>query len=257
MSKKEIIEGTAEVVVKHLPKTTSSIDNVVCSIVDIFDTLLAPFQALKIYKDAKIKELKDGLEKKIKQIPEEDLKDGADLNVIGPALEALKYTFMNDELREMFENLLASSIDKRKCVFPSFADIIRQLNSDEAKLLKYFSKHGKDYPLVDLHYVLENGKGYREISVNFSNIGYGLLENPEMISAYLNDLNRFGLIDIPSGVYLTNDELYHDLENHQFIAEKKNMIFFEKGKFEIKKKKMVITDYGLAFFVACINNEGR
>ncbi len=257
MSKKELIEGTAEAVAKHLPKTTSSIDNVICSIVDIFDTLLTPFQALKIYKDAKIKELKNGLENKIKKIPEDALKDSADLNVVGPALEALKYTFMDDELREMFENLLASSIDKRKCVFPSFVDIIRQLNSDEAKLLKYFSKHGKDYPLVDLRFVLENEKGYIEVVVNFSNIGYGLLENPEMISAYLKDLNRFGLIDIQSGVYLTNDELYHSLENHHFITEKKNMIFFENGKFETKKKKMVITDYGLAFFVACINNEGH
>lgn len=51
MSEKEIIEGVAEATAKHLPKTTASVDAALSSIVNIFDVLLTPFQALKEYKD--------------------------------------------------------------------------------------------------------------------------------------------------------------------------------------------------------------
>lgn len=129
MKAKETIEGTAKAVAENLPKTTSSVDNVFSSIVNVFDILFTPFQMAKIYKDSKLEEFKTNLEKKMSKIPPEDIKNEPNLNIVGPALEALKYTIMEDELRELFENLLASSIDKREDVFPGFIDVIRQLSS--------------------------------------------------------------------------------------------------------------------------------
>lgn len=75
MKEKEIIEGTANAVANHLPKTTSAIDNVFSSIVNVFDVLFTPFQMAKIYKDSKLDAFQTNLEKKISQIPEDDLKD--------------------------------------------------------------------------------------------------------------------------------------------------------------------------------------
>ena len=252
MSKKEIIEGTANAISKNLPKTVAAVDNVVSSIVDIFDVILTPFQALKLYRDAKMGEFKQNLLNKTNKIPKDQIKETLDLNVVGPTLEALKYTFLEDELREMFENLLASSIDKREDVFPSFVDIVRQLSCDEAKLLKYLSIHGKDYPLIDLRYVLNEGKGYHEIVLNFTDIGYGILEKPELISAYLNDLDRFGLINIQSDVFLTDESSYQTLESHELIQNAKNVIIAKPGKYEIHKKKFSITDYGISFIHSCV-----
>ena len=48
MKEKEIIEETANAVTNHLPKTTSAIDNVFSSIVNVFDVLFTPFQMVKI-----------------------------------------------------------------------------------------------------------------------------------------------------------------------------------------------------------------
>lgn len=253
MSEKEIIEGTAGAVAKHLPKTTKAADNVLSSIVDIFDIILTPFQVLKVYKDIKMAEFRKNLKEKTDKIPPEFRKEELDLNIVGPTLEALKYTFLEDDLREMFENLLASSIDKREDVFPSFIDIVRQLSSDEAKLLKYLSKNGNDYPIVDLKYVSDDNTGYLVIVHYFTDIGYGILEKPELISAYLNDLSRFGLIEIQIGTYLVDDSLYKSLEDHSVIQDaKKETVMDEPGKFEIEKHKFSVTEYGSSFIKSCV-----
>lgn len=254
MKEKEIIEGTANAVANHLPKTTSAIDNVFSSIVNVFDVLFTPFQMAKIYKDSKLDAFKTNLEKKISQIPEDDLKDNVNLNIVGPALEALKYTILEDELRELFENLLASSIDKREDVFPGFVDVIRQLSSDEAKLLKEISLKRTNYPLIDLRYKLDSNKGFKEIIVNFTNLGDDVCEKPELISAYLNELEKFGIISIEDGSYLTDDSLYVPLENHKTILDQKNVLMFgaEPGKYEIHKKKFKVTSYGIAFIKSCV-----
>jgi len=257
LSEKEIIEGTANAIAEHLPKTAETADSVLSTVIGIFDVMLTPFQMLKIFKDSKMKEFKENLAKKIERIPEEARKDTIDLKVVGPALEALKYTFLEDDLREMFENLLASSIDKREDVFPSFIDIVRQLSSDEAKLLKYLSVNGTDYPLIDLNYTYDANDAFDVELSNFTDIGYGVIEKPELISAYLRDLDRFGIIEIQTGVYLAEDIVYKKLENHPFIQDRKTKIYKDPGKYEIEKKKFTITDYGKAFINSCVIDKSK
>ena len=129
---------------------------------------------------------------------------------------------------------------------------MRQLSSDEAKILKYLSIHGFDYPLIDLHYILDDGNGYLVDLYNFTDIGYGLIEKPELISAYLSNLSRFGIIEIETGVYLNEDSLYKNLEAHNYVQNQKLKIKNKPGKYEIKKKKFIITDYGKAFLKSCV-----
>ena len=253
MKEKDIIEGVVDSTFKHLPKTTSAADEALSSIVDIANILFAPFKMAKIFTDAKLEQFKKNLAEKVNQIPVENRKDKPDLNVVGPALEALKYTILDDDLREMFENLLTSSIDKNKNVFPGFIDVVRQLNSDEAKLLKYLSQHGDTYPLIDLRFTPKEREGFIEIFTNFTNIGYGLCQKPELISAYLIELEKFGLIKIDNGFYhLNKNELYAPLEEHPDFISLKNAVGTTPGKFSTHKKKFDITEYGKAFIQSCV-----
>ena len=217
MIKKDQIE-VVNAVADKLPKTVSALDTVLSTVVNVFDLLLAPFQIAKIYKDAKVEEIRKNIVEKSKDIPEESLKESADLSVVGPALEAMKYTIMNDDLNELFENLLVSSLDKRKNVFPGFVDIIRQINSDEAKLLKYLASSDTDsFPVITLRCETIDGKGGLDIISNFTSIGYGVCEKPELTTTYLVDLARFGLIEFVNGKYLVDDKVYEPLINHDVI----------------------------------------
>lgn len=73
---------------------------------------------------------------KIADIPDEDLVTPP-ASVAVPALQGLSYTFEEPSLKEMYLNLLATAIDGRRAgqAHPAFADIVKQLDPKEAKLL--------------------------------------------------------------------------------------------------------------------------
>ena len=73
---------------------------------------------------------------KIADIPGENLVTPA-ASVAVPALQGLSYTFEEPNLKDLYLNLLATASDDRRMdlAHPSFADIIKQLSSAEAKIL--------------------------------------------------------------------------------------------------------------------------
>lgn len=77
------------------------------------------------------------LQATINKIPKER-KVEPDIQIVAPALEASKYCVEKEELRKMFVNLIASSMDNAKVtgVHPIFTDIISKLSSTDALLFK-------------------------------------------------------------------------------------------------------------------------
>lgn len=66
--------------------------------------------------------------------------ESPDPHIAVPALQYISYCMDNDELRDMYANLLANSMNKvvKNGVHPGFVEIIKQLSPDEARLLKQF-----------------------------------------------------------------------------------------------------------------------
>lgn len=85
------------------------------------------------------------LQATINKIPKER-KVEADIQIIAPALEASKYCVEKEELRKMFVNLIASSMDGDKVtsVHPIFTDIISKLSSVDALLFKAIANENYD-----------------------------------------------------------------------------------------------------------------
>ena len=84
--------------------------------------------------------VEEGIKKRFEKIPEERRKS-PEPEIAVPLLQALSYTAQNETLREMYINLLANSmdIDKQKEVHPSFVEIIKQMNSLDAKVFEKLS----------------------------------------------------------------------------------------------------------------------
>lgn len=89
-----------------------------------------------------LQEFENELKEKIAKIPEEKVIE-PDIQVIAQALEAAKYCVEKEELRNMFSNLIASSIneDNVNYVHPIFINIIKNLSTLDAKMIKALSKH--------------------------------------------------------------------------------------------------------------------
>ncbi|MBO4522161.1 MAG: DUF4393 domain-containing protein [Methanomicrobium sp.] len=201
-----------------------------------------------------IKETEKLLEEKLKEVPEEKIVE-PEPYVAVPAIQQLSYSINNPDLREMYANLLAASMntDTKWDVHPSFVDIVRQITPDEAKLLKHLSTESNQ-PVIDVIHTLKNDE-YIVIVRRFTNIAEGICDNVNGIFAYLDNLERLKLIEFPAGVYLSNDALYTPLENHPSIKSIMATVLPEGEKMTIRKGKFFVTSFGQEFIRICLPNK--
>ena len=114
------------------------------------------------FVDEKMYNFLIGLEEKCSKIPEDRLvKPPA--YIIGPALETSKYYYEQDDLRNMFTNLIANLFDIQmyRAIHPAYIEIIKQLSPLDAKLLADFRPKTANYMYMgtpEIHYFDKDGK---------------------------------------------------------------------------------------------------
>jgi abortive infection alpha-like protein len=211
----------------------------------------------KIWEYEKIeKEFKKNLEVKLSGIPQENIMT-PDPRVAGPLIESLKYTAQEDELREMYTNLLASSMNKKKNndVHPSFVEIIKQLLSDEAKLIKEISdSNDGTHGLLSIKILEVDKEGWTIHRSKFCKFyDSKTIENKSKISLYLENLERLKLIEIPNNTLLTDKKFYYEpLENHILITQELEELSAKGKKTEFENGYLQLTEFGKSFVKVCI-----
>lgn len=216
---------------------------------------LAPLERWVLQREYNIEETKKLLEEKLKNVPPESI-EPPEAHIAVPALQYISYCMDNAELRDMYANLLANSMNKvvKNGVHPGFVEIIKQLCPDEAKILRYLSTHYV-IPTITLQY--EDNEGTIDVVRNFSNVGeLTQCEDSIEVNKYFDNLIRLGLLEM-SGQYssLTNQKLYLPLENHPYILKyEDNALIKQSGykKFNITRNFLRITDFGKEFCKICI-----
>ena len=244
-----VIEKTYDDVVHPSAK---SVGNTLSLLPRTLGVLLGKWEKWVMNGEESIKLTALAVQEKVSQIPEEKLTEPEPYVAI-PAIQQLGYCYDSEELREMYANLLVSSMntDSKYQVHPSFVDIIKQLTPDEAKLLKKLSKKNI-FPLIDIRMNFPSG-GYKEIVHNFTDDSEDVCDCPSNIFAYLDNFERLKLIDIKNDEHLTNDEFYKPLENHPEIKEIMSETLPEGYKYEIKKGLFELTAFGREFIRICLS----
>ena len=162
----------------------------------------------------------DLLRERIKEIPEYKLCEPEPYIAI-PAIQQLSYCENSDVLRELYANLLASSMntDTKWNVHPSFVDIIKQLNPDEAKLLKSLLPHTfASHPLLNIKYVHKKNIMHFTAISNFTNVGFDVIENKCNICSYIENIERLKIIEIPTLDPLA-DKTYESLKENSVLKK--------------------------------------
>lgn len=218
---------------------------------------LAPVEKWVLEREYNVAETKKLLEEKLKNIPPEQI-EAPEAYIAVPALQNISYCMDNDELRDMYANLLANSMTSivKNGVHPGFVDIIKQLSPDEAKILRYFATENV-IPTITLRYENNDGSGISVVK-NFSNVGeLTQCENQYTVNKYFDNLNRLGLVESSEVMSsLTDKTLYEPLKKHSYIKTRIADSVVKKAgfeKYEIKEEYMSITDYGREFCNICIS----
>lgn len=191
---------------------------------------------------------------KLKDVPPENITTPSP-NVVGPALEALRFTGHDENLRELYANLLATSLDSNTALnaHPSFVEIIKNMSPDEARILRLFIST-RAYPLINVKAEAIDKSGYLMALRNFSLIGQAAgCDHCDLTPSYLDNLCRLGLLEIPEDAYLTAPDTYDSLENFQTIINlRRNIDKSDKHKSKISKKVVRTTALGEQFCQACV-----
>lgn len=106
------------------------------TVFQLFNVGLAPFRAAAWSGEQLEEYVKNEIAPKLAYRPPENIVP-PDTHIAVPAVIALTYTYEQDELREMYANLLANAMDcdTKDDIHPSFVEVIRQLTPTEAQLL--------------------------------------------------------------------------------------------------------------------------
>lgn len=181
-----------------LPQTTEQTDGALATLVGWFNNVvLYPVKKANITYRYKLECFEDDLYARAAQIPRQCLHN-SNLVIAGPALEALKYTYDEEKLREMYVNLLASSMDSRKdtIVHPSYVQIIQQMNSFDAILFRFLASNRGYIKAINPNIGI---KGTKQVYVNAMPEWYIDWDDSADVfqrSASLVRLSKLGLIEL-------------------------------------------------------------
>lgn len=194
---------------------------------------------------------------RLKDVPPEDIITPKP-NVAGPAMDALRYTGHEESLSDMYANLLASAMDRATAMdaHPAFVEIIKQLTPDEAKILNLFVGQ-RAHPIINLRADYTSGNGGTDRVIHYSHLWKMCgMPNSKAVPAYLDNLCRLGLLNIPTGYSITVPGFYDDLENDPAILKIKADIDAEpETKCTIDQLYVKTTQLGNQFIGACIKHK--
>lgn len=211
----------ANIVKDVLPNTITETDGAVSTLVGLFNNVvLYPAKKANIIFRYKLEFFESEFKEKYCKVPGSQ-RCKPKVIIVGPVLEALKYTFDEQKLREMYINLLVSSMDTEevKKVHPSFVEIIKQLSPSDAVFLNYLKRTRK--ALIDYEFQLGDYGGF---------FGQNLIlvrdkHRDGDIEANINNYIRLGIFE----------KISTDRDSSDFEFDEVEKIAFNKCKSETKE----------------------
>lgn len=189
---------------------------------------------------------KKSLEDKIAKIPKENRIEGK-IQTIMPALENSKYCVEENELREMFSNLISASIDNRKSdlVHPSFGELLKTMSPLDAQNLQLL-RNKQCLPICDIKLLFPNKSGFGYAMRNL------FLMNPnckhfEKSAQSISSLIRLGLIESPYDAHMTDPNAYNAYKDVLPIFKAK----YPRFDVDLEERIIQVTAMGSSLLQIC------
>jgi len=247
----KVIETVPEVYDDLLKQATQESGNFLAIIPQTINAALLPLRKWNIEREYNFKETEKLLAQKLEQVSPDKIITPEPYVAI-PAIQAISYTMNSEELRNLYANLLAKSmnVDTKDNVHPAYLETIKQLSPEDAAYFKHIYLL-ETRPLIDVKLALPNSASVT-IAANSNLFSVGYVKN---FALSLDNLCRLGLVKIPIDIWYAEDSIYD-----QLLATVKSEYTFDKYKhlrpdatdITFDKKRIDITDYGVNFYSTCI-----
>lgn len=203
--------------------------------------------------------VQSGLQQKLNHVKPEKI-SLPEAHIAVPAYEALRYSIDNDELRQMYINLIASSMveDSREHAHPAFVEVIKQLSPFEAKLIKNLtatSETAFGIAKTRIEKSEHDSEGFEWI-VHIIDPRFGMnLENNKKYSVALENLHRLKIIDIHYETSLIDDSEYLGIESGDIVNHCKQFSNSVREGYQFLRCKrgiLRISQFGKSFVDSCV-----
>ena len=240
-------KAAGELIVKALTPAADEIGKGLVTVARAVNIGLAPLSAVVWGYDQICDYVERAVTRKLKNTDAKNIEPPV-INVAGPAIEAMRFTANEDNIKDLFAGLIATAMNSQVKVnaHPAFVEIIKQLSSDEAIILRTIHLAGEYPDVVQESYSVVDGNddGDYHISVAFKKYCLKMnLEYPDLMEAYFDNLLRLRIIEIR--------------KNSAPIVEEKENIWNEKI-LSIDTSAYVtasVTRFGEKFMAACVYTE--
>lgn len=173
-------------------------------------------------------------------------------SIAGPALQGLASAHEEPDLKEMYLNLLACSMDGRvsTSAHPAFVEIIRQLDGEEAKLIRGCLQTPNGTSITEIRLV-DVGKNswevlYRHL-LHYRDLATKTPKANPRLPAFVDNWIRLGLVEVDYTKYVASENAYEWVAQRpeflKFKAELENMT----QKVEFQQGILVRTSLGEQF----------
>lgn len=199
--------------------------------------------------------------KKYNNIPEGNRVE-PQLHIVGPTMESLKYNIMEDDIAEMYSNLLLSDLDKRtqSLCTPAIIKIIEQLSPVDARVFKnVYSRviQTNALAICTIKFNLKSDPN-RHYVINLPTYFCEVIDdtiNDFDLSISIIHLYKLGLIEISFLQSLTEKGKYETLLQKQMIQSTLKQVKREtNGDVDVKideKGIIKINDFAKSFAKVC------
>ncbi|WP_458032001.1 DUF4393 domain-containing protein [Limosilactobacillus fermentum] len=230
-------QSTIEYLVNPSARTTGqALDGVATA-------LCWPLLKLRIIQKAKLEQFTKEIREKNKQIPVEN-RDSSKVGLAVKAIEEARYQLNEDDIRKLYVNLIASTVDNRKnnVVSPRLATVVSQFGPSEAKFLKtIYQQSGQQLPYGQLRLDLGNSYGYTfpvKIAIN---------DNSNIVNNFNSSLDilvSLGVVnDNQSNKLAKSDDKYATIEKILRITINK-LKEYESNELNLVHSYISLTDFG-------------
>lgn len=215
--------------------------------------VLDPLVRYNIVRDEAMKDFEEKIQSKTGAIPLEN-RDDSKLGLTLKAAEDATYQLDSEELRQMFANLIAATVDNRinDQVLPSFSSVLKDLSPDDAKLLSELPVY---MPIISIRLTAPDKISGITVAENTLLFENKVVDNPVSLSS----LERLGLISIASGTELKAEHFkqrYEDFKNNETYKYYEKLLPFEVDGLKLTTIKtqpgrLSVTPFGEKF-LSCV-----
>jgi hypothetical protein len=160
----------------------------------------------------------------------------------------------NPSTGALFISLMQRSRSKSRLQadHPAFQHLLKEITSDEARILFSLPRKGLSEPIVNVLYETQKSGAFTTFR-HMSLLGEDAqCENQAAFPVYADNLLRLNLIRIPEGHFLFDDWRYDRIRNKVEKLKRNGELYMPQGAEVLIEKRMIgLTDFGEAFMQAC------